>query len=186
MKQKPLFKKYAIVALATLVAVAFIGVFYVLGLKTSMFLFAWQLNFALMAWISVVNAQLKPRLRSSYFDAFAFEQDGKIYAYLGVNWFRRFLVLVGWEKITRKNMPVSNSISDIKKYERATRESEYGHWIVAIIVILISIYIYIQYSLVQIIWLMVLNVLFNIYPIFLQRYNRPRLQIIISRYSSIK
>ncbi|MGH4121009.1 hypothetical protein [Clostridium sp.] len=139
------------------------------------------LNFTLMIWMSIFQTLLIPELTSSFFNSHRIEKEGKIYKHLGVHFFRKFLVLSGWEKSRIKETPIRKSIILLEYYEYRTRASEFGHAIIAIIIIFISIYVCIAYSFKETIWLIIFNIFMNIYPIMAQRYNRPRVRRVIKK-----
>lgn len=138
------------------------------------FAFSWQLNFCLMIWFTIVETYLPLPLNSTYFAARPFEKGGRIYIFLGVSAFRRLLRLVGWEKVTQKNFPIEKTQTALQQCERSTRVSELGHLVIGLIVLGVAAYVCVTYSFMASIWLLSLNLLFNLYPILLQRYNRPR------------
>jgi hypothetical protein len=74
-----------------------------LGLHS--FLFAWAFNIMLMAISRAIMEALKPRLQSSFYHSKPWERKGSIYKWVGVNLFRKGLVLVGWEKQTKASFP---------------------------------------------------------------------------------
>ena len=139
------------------------------------------LNFLMMIWISIVESLLKPALKSSHFNSYPIEREGKVYKYLGVNFYRKLLLLSGWEKIRKKETPISRSLDLLLYYEYKTRASEFGHGIIAILVGFITLYVCVAYSFKEALWLIFLNILMNIYPIIVQRYNRPRVQRVIRK-----
>ncbi|MGH4138362.1 hypothetical protein [Clostridium sp.] len=69
----------------------------------------------------------------------------------------------------------------LEYYEYRTRASEFGHGVIAIIMVLVTIYVGITYFLKEIIWLIFHNIFFELYPIMAQRYNRPRVLRVISK-----
>ena len=140
------------------------------------------LNFLLMIWMSIVETLLKPELKSPYFNCHRIEDEGKIYKYIGVLFFRKLLVLSGWEKIRKKETPIRKSLILLEYYEYRTRTSEFGHGIIAIIILIISVYVSMAYSFKETIWLIFLNIFMNIYPIIVQRYNRPRVRRVINKH----
>ena len=139
------------------------------------------LNLLLIIWMSIVETLLIPELKSSYFNSHPIEMKGKIYKYIGVHYFRKLLVLIGWEKSRKKENPIRKSLILLEYYEYRTRTSEFGHTIIAIIILFISIYVCIAYSYNDIVWLTVFNIFLNIYPITVQRYNRPRVRRVIKK-----
>ncbi len=140
------------------------------------FLFAWVLNFMLMMFVLMFTETLKSACTSNYFKEQNWEQKGKIYEQLGIHLFRKLLVLVGWEKLNKKENPVKNNLAALVHLEYRTKQSELGHLIIFFIVGGFSIYVAIRYSFSASAWLIFLNLVLNFYPILLQRYNRPRLQ----------
>jgi hypothetical protein len=140
------------------------------------FLFAWVLNFMLMMFVLMFTEALKSTCTSDYFKEKNWEQKGKTYEQLGIHFFRKLLVIVGWEKLNKKENPVKNNLAALIHLEYRTKQSELGHLIIFFIVGGFSIYVAIRYSFSASSWLIFLNLLLNIYPILLQRYNRPRLQ----------
>lgn len=157
---------------------------YAIG-RTSLFtsfLFSWILNFGLMTWYSVVVSQINPKLNVTYFDVKGFEKGGEIYKYVGVHIYRKLLVWVGWEKIRRLANPIKNDAALLKACEHQTRISELGHTLIAIVVFITTIYL--SGSLKEAKWLIITNLLLNVYPIMVQRFNRPRYNRIIRKRKS--
>lgn len=140
------------------------------------FVFAWDINFALMLAVSSYTTTFNPKLTSAYYNPKKWEANGILYKWLGVNIFRKLLVLIGWEKVIRVASPVKKNLDAIKNLEHGTRQSEFNHLIIFFIVLAMNIFVVFRYGLTQSLSLFILNVIFNVYPVMLQRYNRPRLQ----------
>lgn len=141
------------------------------------FSFAWVLNFSLMAWYTYIDSLFEWKFESGYFKPQAFEKGGTIYRFLGVHYFRRLLVLVGWESISRKNNRISKDESALKWAEHRTRSSEVGHTVIFAIVLMVTLLVCGSFR--QASWLLILNLLLNVYPVLVQRYNRPRYQRVL-------
>lgn len=139
------------------------------------FLFAWVLNFLLMMCVLMFTETLKSPLTSSYYNQKGWEKGGKVYETLGINLFRKVLVWVGWEKLNKKSNPVEKDTNSLTQLHYKTRQSELGHLIILGIVLGFTIFVAYKYGVLASLWLFVLNIVLNLYPIFLQRYNRPRL-----------
>ena len=139
------------------------------------------INVLLIIWMSIVETLLQPELKSSYFNSHHIERKGKIYEYIGVHFFRKLLVLIGWERSRKKENPIKESLILLEYYEYRTRTSEFGHTIIAIIIFIISVYVCIKYSYKNILWLVFFNIFLNICPITIQRYNRPRVRRVIKK-----
>ena len=135
-----------------------------------------SLNFLLMMWVSAFVEVLKSPLASTYYNEKGWEQKGRIYELIGINYFRKLLVLVGWEKITRKSTPIEKSTETLVNLHHQTKKSELGHLIIWYIVLGFTVFVAFQSGVLKSIWLLILNILLNLYPVLLQRYNRPRIQ----------
>lgn len=169
---------------STLIFIAVITVILVGGLVHYIgvqgFLFAWSLNFMLMACTFTFTETLKNELTFSYFNDKAWELRGKIYESFGINIYRKLLVLIGWEKLNKKSNPMEKNTKALMHLHYRTKQAELGHLIIFIIVIGFNIFVAFKFGILKSLWLLVLNILFNLYPVLLQRYNRPRLERAIS------
>ncbi|CAM4255041.1 glycosyl-4,4'-diaponeurosporenoate acyltransferase CrtO family protein [Flavobacterium terrigena] len=176
-------RKYILLSLTIIVTVFLVyGLVYKVGLQG--FLFAWMLNFVLMMCVFFFTETLKSELKSEYYLEKTWEKKGKIYEAFGVNLFRKLLVIVGWEKLNKKANPVEKNLAALVHLEYRTKQSELGHLIIFFIVLAFTIYVAITFGIKESLSLVILNILLNVYPVLLQRYNRPRLQraIILSKY----
>ncbi|WP_442587439.1 hypothetical protein ACSBL2_15450 [Pedobacter sp. AW31-3R] len=161
-----------------LIAIITIGLVYALVrfIKMDGFAFAWALNFLLMMCVVAFTEALNNPLTSPYYDEKEWEQRGKIYERFGVKIFRKLLVLIGWEKVIRKAFPIEKNNQALTKLYYQTKKSELDHLIILVIVLGFNVFVAFKFGVVKSLWLLVLNVLLNLYPIFLQRYNRPRIR----------
>ena len=176
-------RKYIILSLTVIVTIFLVSALvYKIGLQG--FLFAWILNFVLMMCVFFFTETLKSEFKSDYYREKSWEKKGKIYESLGINLFRKFLVLIGWEKLNKKANPVEKNLQALIHLEYRTKQSELGHIIIFFIVLAFTIYVAITFGIKESLSLIILNILLNVYPVLLQRYNRPRLQraIILSKY----
>lgn len=177
--EKKRLKNYATVGftwLFVVAAVVAVGIWQ--GLHT--FVFAWILNFMLMTGVLAYTETFQPKLNQPWFDSRNWETDGKIYKRIGVDVFRKVLKWVGWEKLNKAANPVKKDWESLKKLEYKTRQSEFGHAIIFVIVLIFGIAVAFIYGIRQSFWLLLLNIILNLYPIGVQRYNRPRLRGILA------
>ena len=176
-------RKYIILSLTVIVTIFLVFILvYKIGMQG--FLFAWILNFVLMMCVFFFTETLKSEFKSDYYREKTWEKKGKIYENFGINLFRKLLVLIGWEKMNKKANPVENNLQALTHLEYRTKQSELGHIIVFFIVLAFTIYVAITFGIKESLSLIILNILLNVYPVLLQRYNRPRLQraINLSKY----
>jgi hypothetical protein len=144
--------------------------------KMDGFLFAWTLNFLLMLCVLAFTEALKSQLTSPYYKEKGWERRGKTYEHIGINFFRKLLVWTGWEKLNKKSNPVEKSTKALMNLHYQTKKSELGHLIIFFIVLGFNVFVAFKFGVLKSLSLLILNVLLNLYPIFLQRYNRPRIE----------
>ncbi|MFW0716574.1 hypothetical protein [Pedobacter sp. N23S346] len=168
-------KKAAILVLIVIVTIA-VTCALIKFLKIESFAFAWALNFMLMGSALLFTETLKSPLTSSYFNEKAWERRGKIYESFGVNFFRKLLVWTGWEKLIRKANPIERNTKALMHLHYQTKQSELGHLILLIIVFGFNVFVALKFGMLKSLSLLILNILFHLYPILLQRYNRPRIE----------
>ena len=100
--------------------------------------------------------------------------EGSIYHWLGVRYYGYMLRFLGWEKVVRKDQPLNHNLASLAKFEAWTKGSEAIHLFAAISVFVSAIWIGYRHSIRDIRWLFLSNILFNVYPVMLQRHNRAR------------
>lgn len=138
--------------------------------------------FVCVAACTMVFSILSPAIIPNwYFASKSIERDGRIYRFAGVHIFESILRRIGWEKLLRKDTPIRNDITALRKYADMTRGAEAIHMAAAILTAIFTITVALRYPLVSTRWWWISNVLVNVYPIMLQRYNRPRVQRLICR-----
>lgn len=166
------------ISVLVLIAIITIGSIYamVIYIRMDTFSFAWALNFLLMLAVITFVEALKSQLNASYFREKEWERRGKIYEDLGINFFRKLLVWTGWEKLTKKSNPIAKNTEALMNLQYQTKKAELGHLIILFIVLGFNVFVAFKFGILKSLWLLLLNVLLNLYPIFLQRYNRPRIE----------
>lgn len=150
------------------------GLIYYVGMQG--FLFAWSLHLMLMACVLAFTETLQCQFSSTYYDQKKWERKGKMYEFLGINFFRKLLVWIGWEKLNKKSNPIEKNTKALMHLHYRTKQSELGHFIIIVIVLGFSVFVMFKFGIRESLWLLALNIILNLYPIFLQRYNRPRLE----------
>jgi len=166
------------VLILVFISVITVGLVYALAyyIRIDSFSFALALNFMLMACVLTFTEAMKSGLNSPYFNEKTWEKKGKIYESLGIHFFRKLLVVIGWEKLNKKSKPVQKNPEALVNLYYRTKQDELGHLIITIIVLGFNIFVAYQFGILKSMWLLILNLLLNVYPVFLQRYNRPRIE----------
>ena len=111
---------------------------------------------------------------------FEFYRDKTIYELVGIKTYKNYLPTTGdivrkRRKITQIKISRTDKINELYKYERKTRNYEWRHIIGVIIFILLTFMLNRKLTFFDLVFLPILNLYVNIYPIFLQRYNRIRI-----------
>ena len=124
----------------------------------------------------------------NYFRPKAFElfRESTVYELIGIKIYKKYLPTTGdiirrRRKIVQIKVGTTDLLNELTKYERKTRSYELRHIIGAIIFVLLALLIDRKFTLFDWVLLPVLNLYINIYPIFLQRYNRIRIIRILKR-----
>jgi len=140
-------------------------------------------NFSFLATSSVVLIYILGGsvFPDSYFAPQRFEREGKIYRRTGILLLVAFFRFTGYERLMRKSIPVRNDLEALRYYSEVTRGSEANHVLAGICTVVLTISMGPRYPLHGTEWLWITNVLVNVYPVMLQRYNRPRVERIIRR-----
>lgn len=166
-------RKISILSLNIIVTIAMIyALIYYVGMQG--FLFAWIPNLMLMMCAFHFTETLKSQFTSTYYKEKKWENRGKVYELLGINFFRKLLLWIGWEKLNKKANPIEKNTKSLSHLLYRTKQSELGHIIIFIIVLGFTMFVALEHGIRESLWLLVLNILLNLFPIFLQRYNRPR------------
>ena len=162
----------------TLIIIVTIALIYALPryITIQSFSFAWVLNFMLMACVLTFTETLKSPLTSTYFNQKKWERGGDLYESLGINFYRKLLVWTGWERLNKKSNPIEKNTKALLHLHYRTKQSELGHLIIFFIVLGFNILVTLKFGFIKSLWLLVLNILLNLYPMLLQRYNRPRIE----------
>lgn len=167
-------KKTLTLLLIAIIAIGLIGALVKFS-KIESASFAVALNFVLMLCMLLFTDALKSPLASAYYDEKPWERKGKLYESLGIHFFRKILVWIGWEKLNKKAKPVEKNVKALAHLHLETKKSEFNHLVILFIVLGFNVFVAFKFGPIKSLWLLATNVLLNLYPILLQRYNRPRI-----------
>jgi len=119
---------------------------------------------------------------------FEYYRDITIYELIGIKLYKKYLPTTGdlvrrRRKIKQINLGSSNRYEELYRYERKTRNYEFRHIIGAILFILFRFLFdsQLRLTVIDFTLLPAMNLYINIYPIFLQRYNRIRILRILKK-----
>lgn len=117
-----------------------------------------------------------------YFRPQAFEQNGKLYGWLGMRSFKRLMVALAHRCRRRHYLLQGRSIQHVRAFERRTKSNELVHLLGVAGPALAILLCGTGNTIATLLLLLVL--IANLYPFLLQRYNRVRLLRTIRRMES--
>ena len=120
-------------------------------------------------------------LYNSYFRIKKIEYSGKIYNTIGMKYFKKIIQKYPLPNVTLKIDLKGKSKSDILNLENRMREAEQIHIFGFLLTLIISIFFALQRDIRFLLWFTVFNIIMNLYPTFLQRYNRNRIRLILDK-----
>lgn len=106
----------------------------------------------------------------------------KVYEYLGVKIIRKFVQNGDWSRriMTRGKSSISISKLQVAQHLKNIAMYERFHWSCLVFFLLTSIYGFAVNNTVAALWILVANLLYNVWAILLQQYNKIRIQKISS------
>jgi uncharacterized integral membrane protein len=133
------------------------------------------------------------RINKWYFTPRKWERhgNGAIYRWLGVAVYKRHLPTTGdlmrrWRGLKHVDLARGSRRDELLHAEQMTRRYEWRHWIGCVVFILLAILIDQQsngreFTVLDGVFLVALNLVINVYPIMLQRYNRVRIMRVLEK-----
>ncbi len=128
------------------------------------------------------------QLLKKYFKPKSFEYKGSrsIYVYIGINQFKKYLPTSGdlvyrlWNK---KHLKFDSKERDkeLLRFEMQTRRWEFRHILGMIGFLVIALLLDEEYTILDYIFISMLFLIINVYPIILQRHNRIRIINILEK-----
>ena len=138
--------------------------------------FAFLLVWLSMCWVSLVFRAFPVRFPASYYELRPAERDGHRYQRLGVLVAKRLLRRGPLHLLNRKvHFPAVLDAAGLAKLDGDMREAETNHVIMFLVVVLAIGHALVRGWWSAAAWTLLFNVVINVYPVMLQRYNRGRL-----------
>lgn len=140
--------------------------------------FAFLANWLIMSWVALIgqisNLPLLPR---EYYEIKKFERSGKLYERFGIVWFKKIVRREPFSIFSPKlKLPREKTPASLKSLENEMRKVETSHIFIFILVLPLIGYALLMRWYDSAAWLTLFNILFNGYPVLLQRYNRVKLK----------
>ncbi len=141
-------------------------------------MFAFLANWLVMSWIALMGQLVTfPHFTSKYYEIKPFEQSGRLYERLGVRLFKKIVrrgPLTVFSPILR--FPTEKTAAALEHLAHEMRKAEMSHTVIFLVILLPAGYVILRGLFDAAIWILFFNVLFNGYPVMLQRYNRIKLE----------
>jgi hypothetical protein len=124
-----------------------------------------------------------------YFEPSKLEQWGRrsIYEFLGVRFFKRYLLptelLLFHLRGKKAAMQAGQEVlkAELKRLEWETRRNEVIHLLALLLTVCILVFRLPQLSIIEFLVIFAINLYLNVYPIFVQRYNRFRIMRLLRK-----
>jgi hypothetical protein len=175
-----IFKKILLFVVITGAAFALIIWSYVsFGFRSPVF--AFLVNWLVMSWVAIIGQFITfPSFAPTFYEIRPFEHSGQFYERLGIRLFKK-IVRRGPFSIFSPTLrfPAKKTMSALRKLEGEMRKAETSHVVIFLMILLPVGYALVDGWLDAVLWLLLFNILFNCYPVMLQRYNRVKIQELI-------
>ncbi len=142
--------------------------------------FPFLANWLVMAWMAIAGQVQEFGLPAGYYRLREFERDGRIYEFLGVQWFKK-LVRAGPLTVFAPTLRTQHKITTLDGAGLARLGSEMckaecAHLFIGLVVLLLAVYAASKGWWDTAGWLLLFDIPINAYPVMLQRYNRGKMQ----------
>ncbi|WP_034059877.1 glycosyl-4,4'-diaponeurosporenoate acyltransferase CrtO family protein [Lacinutrix jangbogonensis] len=121
-------------------------------------------------------------LPESYYSIKNSKSLKRTFKYLKVDFFRSFLLATVWRNKNKQKGYFNGNRDGFKSFVIQSKKSEFGHLIPFIILTLMSFCFLFDAKFILGLFTIIINVIFNFYPILLQRHHRMRIAILEKRY----
>jgi cytochrome b561 len=146
-------------------------------------IFAFLINWLVMSWVAVMGQFVTfPSFPSSYYEIKPFEQSGRVYEQLGVSLFKKIVRRSPFTVFSPTlRFPPQKTTPALRNLENEMRKAETSHMAIFFMILVLVIYALINGWFDAIAWLLFFNIIFNGYPVMLQRYNRIKIQELVNK-----
>lgn len=114
-----------------------------------------------------------------FFDLWDFERDGRFYERLGIRWFKRFAAQGDcWNQRRRRSDQGFRHVKDLNsalEWAARTRFNEMVHLCSLVVGVILMVWLYLRSEYAWLVAVACVVILWDVYPIVLQRYNRARI-----------
>ena len=123
---------------------------------------------------AVFGTSIEKLLPASYYQVKNPKRFNAWFKKLGSEYYRKFLLATVWRKKEMQKDFFDGTINGILNFEAKTKKSEFGHLFPFFILTFICVYFVMRNLYWAALVAMFINVIFNFYPVVLQRHHRSR------------
>jgi hypothetical protein len=144
-------------------------------------MFAFLINWLIMSWVAILGQLVTlPLFPAAYYHIKPFEQSGRVYEQFGVALFKKIVRCAPFTILSPTlRFPAQKTRSTLRPLENEMCKAETAHLVIFLIMLALVGYALLMGWLDAAAWLVLFNVLFNGYPVLLQRYNRSKIEELI-------
>lgn len=124
---------------------------------------------------AVFGSPIEKILPSKYYQIQYPKKFNQWFKKLGSEQYRKLLLATVWRKKEMQKNYFDGTINGIIDFEAKTKKSEFGHLIPFILITVICVFLVIKNLYWAAFFTMFINIIFNFYPVILQRHHRSRL-----------
>ncbi len=158
---------------------------------TAIFFIAWSLdsfgfrspisalvvNWFVLLWVATVTLVTHLSFPSTYYNTKPFERTGQFYERVGIRLIKKILRRGPLRILSPTlQLPREKTVPALRNLENEMRKAETAHILTFILMLLLAGYAAANGWLDAVMWMLLFDILINVYPIMLQRYNRIKLQ----------
>jgi hypothetical protein len=120
-------------------------------------------------------------MREYFLFGFNFERNTRFYEKIGVRTFKYFVPTCGdlwiklYQKVFKKKVSLTSTRKKAVHFASMTQVYELIHYFGFVLLLVINVIVLFQGKTSSTVWIFLMNILVNVYPIILNRYNRIRL-----------
>jgi hypothetical protein len=137
--------------------------------------FAFAVVWLPMTWLGTASRIVTPRLPAAYHALRRFEQDGRLYEHVGVGIVKRLLrsgPVAAFNPDLHLPAPGERTPASLARLDQRMRDAEASHAILLVLTTGVAVHAALRGWWAAAGWTLLFDVLFNGYPVMLQRYNR--------------
>lgn len=124
---------------------------------------------------AVFGSSIEKILPSKYYQIQNPKRFNAWFKKLGSEQYRKLLLATVWRKKEMQKKYFDGTIAGLNSFEAKTKKSEFGHLLPFVLIVFICVFLVIRNLYWGAFFTMLINIIFNLYPVLLQRHHRSRL-----------